>query len=558
MLDFNKMKKLTIYFIALFVIMGAGCKDFIEEENLSNLEAEEYYKTLQGYPKIVNASYATLRTIYNDPYPFMAGTDMYVEGRNAQPVGISEYRNLVPEDANVEAFYRNAYRGIQICNTAIYFNDKTAANTNLPVRKGEMQFIRAYYYFLLVQTFGGVAITTDRNIAPTLQFKRNTAEEVYLFIIKEMNEALALVPATQAEFGRVTKRAVQHYLAKVHLTRGYESFGTPQDFATATTLADAAINSQALTIPFETLFTPGNEKNAEILFSIQYDPTSILQPLTDGNSQNFYFGPYMGGQGVAQGYPNRSYTLNPTMYAFDAFTQDDARFDATFMIEHYARYYDYYDKPTERANLNVRFYYPPKWMNSAADIAAWKAANPTKRNAATIYPYSPKWEASRSSNLDNATPPVKKFDDQKAIFGTSTSTRDIFLARLGETYLLAAEAYFKAGVPGTAAQRINEVRKRASKPGKNLATIVASDINIDFILDERARELLGEYHRWFDLKRTGTLMARTILYNKDVRKWITAGTDPFLGTGGQFKILRPIPTKAIDLNESATQQNPGY
>jgi hypothetical protein len=554
------MKKLSIYLIALFVLTSAGCKDFIEEDNLSNLEADQYYTTVAGYPQIVNASYASLRTIYNDPHPFMAGTDMYVQGRTLQPIGISEYRNLVPEDPNVDAFYRNAYKGIQVCNTALYFNDKTEANSNLPVRKGEVQFLRAYYYFLLVQSFGGVPIMADRINAPVKAYKRNTAEEVYTFIIKELTEALAAVPETQTDFGRVTKRAVRHYLAKVYLTRGYETFGTPQDFTTAATFADAAITNQALTTSFETLFFPGSEKNSEILFSIQYDPTSILNPLSDGNSQNFYFGPYMGGQGVAQGYPNRSYSLMPTMYVFDLFTQDDARFDATFMIEHYVRYYDYYDKPaSERPNLTVKVYYPPKWANSTADIAAWRAANPTRRNPALVYPYSNLWEGHPTkTTLDNMVPPVKKFDDPKAVFGTSTSTRDIFLARLGETYLIAAEAYLKAGVPGTAATRINEVRKRASKPGKNLATITAADMNIDLILDERARELLGEYHRWFDLKRTGTLMARTKLYNRDIKTWFDNGTDPFLGAGGKFKILRPIPSKAIDLNESATQQNPGY
>ncbi|MBC7913543.1 MAG: RagB/SusD family nutrient uptake outer membrane protein [Pyrinomonadaceae bacterium] len=551
------MKRLNIILIALLVVTGTGCKDFLEEDNLSNLETDAYYATAEGYPKLINACYSTLRTVYNDPFMFAAGTDMYVEGRNAQSPGISEYRNLTPEEAVVETFYKNLYASIQICNNALYFNDKTAADPSLPVRKGEAQFLRAYYYFLLVQTYGGVNIVSDRFTAPVRQFKRNTAEEVYTYILKEMNEALALVPETQAEFGRVTKRAIRHYLAKVHLTRGYETFGTPQDFTTAATFADAAINGQALNIAFEDVFYPGNERNAEILFSIQYDPTSILNPLTDGNSQNYWFGAYMGGQGAAQGYPNRSYTLMPTIYTFDVFTQDDSRFDATFMIEALTRYYDYYDKKAERSTLNVRFYYAPKWANSTADIAAWRAANPSRRNAATVIPYSSAWQAGRSTAADNAVPSVKKFDDPKSQFSTSSSTRDIFLARLGETYLIAAEAHLKAGNPLVASQRINEVRKRAAKPTKNLS-ISAADVTIDFILDERARELVGEYHRWFDLKRTGTLMARTKLYNRDIKKWYDAGTDPFLGTGNQFKILRPIPSKAIDLNEAGVQQNPGY
>jgi starch-binding outer membrane protein, SusD/RagB family len=555
-----KRNYFNIFWLGVFLLIGTGCKDYLEEKNLSNLKSDEYFATQEGYQRIVNASYANLRTVYNDPHVFMAGTDMYVEGRNQQPLGLSEYKNLTPEDANVSTFYRNLYAAIQVCNTALYFNDKTVVVPNLAQRKGEVQFLRAYYYFLLVQSFGDVSIVTDRFTTPQTGFKRNSASEVYDFIISEMNAALAAVPATQTDFGRVTKRAIRHYLAKVHLTRGYESFGTAQDFTTAATLADAAINGQSLTIPFEDVFYPGNEKNAEILFSIQYDPTSILNPLTDGNSQNYYFGPYMGGQGATQGYPNRSYTLMPTMYLFDLFTQDDARFDATFMIEYYSRYYDYYDKKADRATLPVKYYYAPKWASGVADTAAWRAANLVTRKGTIIIPYSNVWEAKRTTSADNAVPAVKKFDDPKSQFTTSGSTRDIFLARLGETYLIAAEAYLKSGSPGLAADRINEVRKRAAKAGRDLS-ILPGAVTIDFILDERARELVGEYHRWFDLKRTGTLISRSRLYNRDVKKWFANNADPsgpFLGTNNQLKLLRPIPGLVISLNEGTMQQNPGY
>lgn len=554
------MKKYNILsLLVVFLLSVTSCQDFLEEENRSNIESDQYYATVEGYDKLVNSAYSTLRNVYSEPWVFMAGTDIFVEGRSTQPKGISEYRELTPEEAPVENFYRNAYAAIQVCNTALYFNDKTAANTNLVVRKGEVQFLRAYYYFLLVQNFGGVALVTERFTEPVGQFQRNSAEEVYAFIIKEMNEALGQVQDTPSEFGRVSKRAVQHYLAKVHLTRGYETFGSREDFVQAASLADAAIKGQALTLSFENLFYPGNERNAEILFSIQYDPGSIQNPQTGGNNQNYWFGPYMGGQGAAQGYPNRAYRLVPTMYFFDLFNQNDSRFDATFMLEFYTRYYDYYDKSSERNNLNVRFYYAPKWASSPADIAAWRAANPTRRNGTQVIPYSPVWEATNSTALDNATPAFKKFDDPRSAFGENSSTRDIYLARLGETYLIAAEAYFKLGNNATAAQRINEVRRRAAKPGaQTLMAITPADVTINFILDERARELAGEYHRWFDLKRTGTLVERTRLYNRDIRNWFNRGINPFEGTGGALKVLRPIPSRALLLNEGEFEQNPGY
>ena len=78
-------------------------------------------------------------------------------------------------------------------------------------------------------------------------------------------------------------------------------------------------------------------------------------------------------------------------------------------------------------------------------------------------------------------------------------------------------------------------------------------MSIDFILDERARELAGEYHRWMDLKRTGKLVEYAVKYNPDI-----VNADYFKGTNGQNKILRPIPLTAINLNEAKVEQNPGY
>lgn len=553
------MRYVSKFMLAIVLVVAFGCQDFIEEENKSYKTADEYYRTTDGYESLVNSTYATLREVYDLPWVFEAGTDMYVPGRSdQQPEGLSEYRNLSPTDPNVARFYSACYKAIQRCNTALYYNDLVGDSDVLSIRKGEMKFLRAFYYFLLVQQFGGVAIVEERFDAPVLSFERRTAEEVYAFIVKEMEESLTLLtPATSQAFGRVTARAVQHYLAKVHLTRGYETFAATDDFTKAAAYADAAINSQALNISFKDLFWPGKERNAEVLFSIQYDKSSILNLQSDGSNQNAFFGPYMGGEGAARGYPYRQYTLTPTMYVFDLFTKDDARFEGTFMITFYTRYYDFYDRNSSLNTLDVWYYYAPKWV----DVAAWKAEDPARRNNATVIPYGTAWEGKQNST-DRGTPAVRKFDDPTAIFTgniNGNSTRDIYLARLGETYLVAAEAYFKAGDAQTAADRINVVRRRADISGTNALQITAGDVSIDFILDERARELVGEYHRWFDLKRTGKLIERNNLYNTPLKtRYADNGVNAFEGADGKLKLLRPIPQTAIDLNRAKVTQNPGY
>lgn len=555
------MKKINIYFFLLLLLAVAGCKkDFLQEENKSNVNSDDFYKTTTGYEQLVNACYASLRTIYASPFMYELGTDMYTEGPDVVPVGLSEYRTLNADDATVTTYYTNLYKAIQICNIGLYFNDITdQANSQLSARKGEIKFLRGLYYFLLVQTYGGVAIVTDRTDEPVLAFERNSAEQVYDFILTEMNEALGLVPETTDNFGRVTKRAILHYLAKVHLTRGYESFGTPADFTTAADLADEAIAGQPLSLSFEDLFYPGNDQNEEILFSIQYDLSSLLDGgFAGGNTQGYYFSSYMGSD-PSFGAPLRYFSVNPSLYVYDALTKEDSRFESSFMVYVYEKYYDYYNKKDDRANLNIAYYFKPQW--DLTTDAAWRAQDPAHRADTKIIPYGAAWQPNKNTQtVGFECPAVKKFDDPSSQYGEATSTRDLFLARLGETYLIAAEAYFQAGEAGTAADRINEVRRRAAKPGMEAAMVIdAGDINIDFILDERARELIGEYHRWFDLKRTGTLIRRNKLYNRDIKtKWFDQGINPFLGTNGQLKLLRPIPSSVILLNAGDYPQNPGF
>jgi hypothetical protein len=127
---------------------------------------------------------------------------------------------------------------------------------------------------------------------------------------------------------------------------------------------------------------------------------------------------------------------------------------------------------------------------------------------------------------------------------------------LGEAYLIAAEAYVEMGEPDKAAAMINTLRSRPGtvKSGYETAmTVSTGDMTIDYILDERAREMAGEYVRWTDLKRTHKLVEYVTTYNED---GITNAD--MTGDDGNYKFLRPIPQTAIDRNQADVEQSPGY
>lgn len=557
------MKK--ILFAGLILLFMSNCSDYLDEVNKTDVLADELYATESGFKNLVNATYGTLRDVYSAPWMFMSGTDMYVDGRNAGPTGLTSYKTLSASEPEVADFYKLCYNAIQLCNVGIYYSDKTEPVSTVAANTGEIKFLRAYYYFLLVQSFGGVPLVTEAYQTPVTSFERATAEEIYTFIISELNEALSLVDETP-EFGRVSKRAVRHYLALVHLTRGYEPFAATDDYQKAAQFADEAIAGYDLSsISFHDLFWPGNEQNAEVLFSIQYDAAS-LNPDPDvdipGSIQGSYFGPYHGGEGLQNGYPWRSYNLIPSAYVHDLFNENDLRWNGSFMTVIYERYYDFYDV-ADPSSLKILRYFPHAW--EVADTVAWRAADPANRTDTDIIPYEVisapgepvvnRWEQP-IQYFDNTLPDIRKFDDPRpGVFGEGTSARDIILARLAETYLIAAEAYLKAGSPDAALDRINEVKARAEKTPGTLVLATSDQVTIDEILDERGRELIGEFHRWFDLKRTSTLVERVTLYNKDVRNI----PDPFAGAGGEPKILRPIPQEALNLNANKDfPQNPGY
>jgi len=541
------MKKI-LYIASLLIISLSGCNDFLEEENKSNVSDAEFYVTEEGFQSLINANYSQLREIFGqDPFLFEAGTDLCAvgEGRGGEPLGLSEYAELTPSSSDVDFLYNNCFKAIQLANTGFKFADIAGA-TNQQI--GELHFFRALSYFYLVQTYGGVTIIDEAINEAVTEFDRNSAQEVYDFVIADFENALANV-GDDTYNGQVTKRAVNHFLAKVHLTRAYESFAEASDFSIAASYADAAIAGQALALDFHEIWDPKNDMNVETLFSVQFDPSSTNARLGYlGSQQQNFSGSYLGGSEVKDDAPYKSYNMIATNYALSLFEEGDIRYEGTFMMEVFDRYWDYFDVPrANHGSLNVFYFYEPPWFDAQDSIDYVTAKNPAN------YRSFGEHDANSGAVSNNYQLIIcKKFDDPESIFaadGTNrrTSNRDFILARLAETYLIASEAYLGAGDAGTALDRINEVRGVRGVPD-------FTSVDIDVILDERGRELFFEYHRWFDLKRTGTLVQRAVAHHPQIND-----ASVFNGNNGELKILRPIPQEALDLNQNKDfQQNPAY
>lgn len=571
------MKHLYIFALAASLAFTA-CSDFLEQDNKSNVPTEEFYNTANGFASLTNSAYSSLRTIYSaQPQLFVAGTDLYADGKS-QGVVMGQY-TFTTDEGIIKDFYDRCYKGIQLANSVIAYGETTEDNAQRLQYIDEARYLRAWWYFQLVQQFGPVALNTEMFESAVMSHERTDLATVYQFIIDEFTYLASadshLLERASSGVGRANKRAAAFYAAKAYLTRGwldgtdYEaqeaSIAQASDFDNAVTYARQAINGELPALSIEEAFDVNNEENDELFWSVQYSSSAVENPVDDGSYQQSQFGAYQGGSEKPR---NKAIDGNfaPSLRLQQMYTRGDGRLEQTFMLEFHEAYFDWYTNPTSK----ILYYYAPAWATDE-DIAAWRADDPNGIKTETLVSKTvaeggiapsngqpASYKDRRTQDFGNAA--IKKFDDytETSIANRSTtcSMHDVVLARLGEAYLIAAEAYYKKGDMRQAAEMINNLRQRPGtiKSGYETAMHVdAADITIDFILDERARELAGEYVRWTDLKRTHKLIEYVTEYNEDGVE-LSALTGP----DGKYKILRPIPQAAIDLNQAHVEQNPGY
>ncbi len=540
------MKKIT-YILLLAVgatqLFSACKKNYLEEELYSSYSPVTLTDSL-GFEASAVGLYNHLSTFfsYSDPqgWPSVwhAGTDIaFVPPSQKQGIEVPyyDYNQLINTDGAASYTWGWCYRMIN--NANIIIKNAEAPNlagmsdANKKSLNGEARFFRAYAYNILATCFGKVPIQREPLTKPKTDFVRAPLDSVNALIIEDLLYAAGNLPepggfgSRTNSNGKPTARA-NKYQAMQLLAEVYIRAGKP---ALAEAQCDAIINSGKFALnntrygikstqpgdPFNDMFWYGNQRryqgNKEAIWVMeQENPSSIPGGITNNPQQRRNWGAAyyqisgmklcdsLGGRGIA-----RMRLTNWVIYDL----------------------YETADMRNSQYNLRRKFYYNTPGNANYGQQVPYTGADTIFK----ICPHTTKWYEFNPNDE----------------FGFAM-IKDFILMRLGETYLLKAEAQLNQGNTTGAATTINVLRTRA-----NASQVTGSQITLDFILDERARELLAEENRRMTLMRTGKLVTRTTAYN-------TQTINPVLGISSK-NLLLPIPLSEINLNKDAVlEQNPGY
>ena len=205
------MKNIIKYgLLSLVAAAGVSCESFLNEKVVSGV-SYDYLETKTGIETAVNGVYSTMRWyVGGERYYCLTeyGVDYVWEGADGgNKDALNKYGNqLNASFGMLYDFWANAYKGINRANTALMYLPKVGDMTDAEktAREGELRFMRAYFYFDLVQQFGRIPLLTEGNVSEIkTDFKRASVADVYAFIISDLRQAYEVLPdvAMQADRG---------------------------------------------------------------------------------------------------------------------------------------------------------------------------------------------------------------------------------------------------------------------------------------------------------------------------------------------------------------------
>ncbi|RFM34582.1 RagB/SusD family nutrient uptake outer membrane protein [Chitinophaga silvisoli] len=531
-------------YLFLILIVAVSCNKMLDEDVVTNV-TDDFYNTPGGFTTAVNSSYAGLRNFYSTERGMTVsvfGTDTYTNGSDGDFKFANQYTSqLNPSYSHLREIWNGLYQAINVCNVVTTRADAIPGLDSVAKVSGVAQarFCRANYYFILLQLFGEVPLNLKENTSIETEAHRDPVASVYASVISDLQYAASVLPASQTDWGRATKPAAEHLLARVYLTRASSASAVGTDYDSAAIYATRVISQYGFQLLPDVgqVWAQGNEKNSETVFAVQYINDALYNS-SDNNACRFFLMQYdvLAGmkRDLANGTPWKRY--RPTKFLLDTLYKDrvnDSRYEKFFTRVWYC------NTATDKLKVGDTSVYMPGVDVTDAEIASKKYLYVPPRNY-----------------TEKLYPSLNKFADALRPDNQASGVRPFIAFRLAEDYLIAAEAYMKKGDNATAVGYINTLRVRAAKVGasdaeteahKEAMKVAEGDLSIDFILDERGRELVGEQMQWFDLVRTGKLLERVRMHN------------PQGGPNIEEKhVLRPIPQDQIDRSSNEFGQNPGY
>ena len=560
-------KKILLFAIIPLLIVTSCTKDVLKETPLDFLSPENAYNTLPGIQQGITGLHFSARNWFYGGN-FIAtltrgmGTDVAFFGEDPNDIQfLNNYKTyLTSQNDRIWNLWTWNYQNIQRANVLIAgINTSDIALWENDAQKNsylaEAMFFRAYAYHILVSFYGDVPLVSEViNYAKT-DFVRAPKADIYKLMEEDLIFATTNlpVPGKEAAPGRITQGAAWHMLSELYLTEskyqlavdaaskvidGYKYALMKTRFGTR--LGHDVFGSGDV---YMDLFGYGNQnlaENTEAIWVIQVEPLITGGGVVDGDRM---FGPaYFRMGNTPDGFPsfrgelyNGSYTgysdtlgrpvswMHPTNYiAYDIWRSDWKN-----------------DIRNAERNIKRNFYYDSPgsiYDKKKIDFSVFPAGTRDlmRDTCQYIYPFFMKF----ADPLNHFIQPERS--------GGGFTYKDLYAIRLAETLLIRAEAYVRLDKFVEAADDINKIRNRA-----NATPVLPAAVNLDYICDERARELYGEEWRPITLRRMGKLIERTKLYNNNPKNPGANIQD--------YNDLLPIPQPQIDLNINAViQQNPGY
>lgn len=577
------MKKyIVLCALATCVLSACNESKFLKENPEDFMSTSNAFQTETDFEMSVNGLYDIARWEFygydeSKPFDYIYGTDLIFDG---EPGTANRHGNMLaaynPTSDIPKIHWNNLYKLIAEANTII---DRTeTSNFSEEAKKSfitRARFFRGFAYRTLAYLYGGVPLELHEVESPKTDYVRATREETLNQAKEDVKFAAENLPdITEVRDGEISSPAAYHLLAEIYLALdmndeaekaatlviknpalklmhnrfGSRSTETPGDvywdLFRKNNQNRAAGNTEGLwVIQFETDLPGGGSSTTDLKVTGNYMlerncvPYTGMAELTINGQKympftNWPCGDYTGGRGIGWGVSTKYFTN--TIWK-DDFTGDMRNAGHNFVRKFKVSNPDVIALGITEIDVDN----PPAGLK----------VGPSSTTIPGRYLYAYQSKCTTPFNHPDELYENKDTWKLKSIAGTTFT--DQYMFRLAETYLLRAEAYLKLNKKDLAAADINEVRGRA-----HAIPVQEDQINMDYILDERMRELGVEEKRRLTLMRTGLLYDRVMKCNPYYADPTTNGD----GVGMQEHYnLWPIPQSAIEANIGAKlEQNPGY